>query len=95
VIVWISLLIRKALLLMAIVFAPIALAGSSWDQTRSQGLVVEVAHPVLGTVELPGPPVRFDDLPYAGGRAEHLPPPGLGEHNASVAAWLDAREVQA
>jgi hypothetical protein len=34
VIVWISLLIRKALLLIAIVFAPVALAGSSWDQTR-------------------------------------------------------------
>ena len=34
VIVWISLLIRKALLLIAIVFAPIALAGSSWDHTR-------------------------------------------------------------
>jgi hypothetical protein len=35
VIVWISLLIRKALLLLAIVFAPIALAGSSWDHTRA------------------------------------------------------------
>lgn len=34
VIVWISLLIRKALLLVAIVFAPIAFAGSSWDHTR-------------------------------------------------------------
>lgn len=34
VIVWISLLIRKALILIAIVFAPIALAGSSWDHTR-------------------------------------------------------------
>ena len=34
VVVWISLLIRKALLLIAIVFAPVALAGSSWDQTR-------------------------------------------------------------
>jgi len=33
-IVWFSLLIRKALLLVAIVFAPIALAGSSWDATR-------------------------------------------------------------
>ncbi|WP_206051883.1 conjugal transfer protein TrbL [Nocardioides ferulae] len=33
-VVWISLLIRKALLLIAIVFAPIALAGSSWDHTR-------------------------------------------------------------
>jgi type IV secretion system protein TrbL len=34
-IVWISLLIRKALLLIAIVFAPIALAGASWDHTRT------------------------------------------------------------
>lgn len=34
VIVWVSLLIRKALLLIAIVFAPIAMAGASWDQTR-------------------------------------------------------------
>jgi len=33
-IVWISLLVRKALLLVAIVFAPVALAGSSWDHTR-------------------------------------------------------------
>ena len=34
VIVWISLLVRKALLLIAIVFAPIAMAGATWDQTR-------------------------------------------------------------
>jgi len=34
-IVWISLLVRKALLLIAIVFAPVALAGSSWDHTKS------------------------------------------------------------
>jgi len=34
-VVWLSLLIRKALLLIAIVFAPIALAGSSWDHTRT------------------------------------------------------------
>jgi type IV secretion system protein TrbL len=33
-IVWMSLLVRKALLLIAIVFAPIAMAGSSWDHTR-------------------------------------------------------------
>jgi type IV secretion system protein TrbL len=35
VLVWISLLVRKALLLIAIVFAPIAFAGSSWDHTRT------------------------------------------------------------
>lgn len=62
-----------------------------WEQTRSQGLVITVDHPVLGRVELPGPPLRFDDLPYAGGRAEHLPPPGLGEHDETVRAWLDGR----
>ncbi len=33
-IVWFSLLIRKALLLVAIVFGPIALAGFAWDATK-------------------------------------------------------------
>jgi crotonobetainyl-CoA:carnitine CoA-transferase CaiB-like acyl-CoA transferase len=64
----------------------------NWEQTRSQGLVISVDDPTLGPVELPGPPLRFDDLPYAGGRETHLPPPRLGEHNASVRAWLDERE---
>ncbi|MGO4680250.1 conjugal transfer protein TrbL [Microbacterium sp. 2MCAF23] len=34
VIVWFSLLVRKALLLVAIVFGPIALAGLTWDATK-------------------------------------------------------------
>jgi len=63
-----------------------------WEQTRSQGLVIDVDHPVLGRIELPGPPIRFDDLTYAGGRSRHLPPPGLGEHNESVRGWLDERD---
>ncbi|WP_148087417.1 conjugal transfer protein TrbL [Georgenia muralis] len=33
-IVWISLLVRKALLLVAVVLAPIAFAGATWDATR-------------------------------------------------------------
>jgi type IV secretion system protein TrbL len=33
-IVWVSLLVRKALLLVAIALAPLALAGASWDATR-------------------------------------------------------------
>ena len=65
----------------------------TWDQTRSQGLLISVDHPTLGTIELPGPPIRFDDLPYAGGRQTHLPPPRLGEHNETVAAWLDDQEA--
>jgi crotonobetainyl-CoA:carnitine CoA-transferase CaiB-like acyl-CoA transferase len=63
-----------------------------WDQTRSQGLVVTVDVPGLGEVELPGPPVRFDDLGYAGGRERHDPPPRLGQHTESVLAWLADRE---
>lgn len=35
VIVWFSLIIRKSLLLVAIVLAPIALSGQSWDTTKS------------------------------------------------------------
>jgi crotonobetainyl-CoA:carnitine CoA-transferase CaiB-like acyl-CoA transferase len=62
-----------------------------WDQTRSQGLVVSVDHPVLGVIELPGPPLRFDQ--HAGG--EHAPPPLLGQHDAVVRDWLDHCEAAA
>ncbi len=61
----------------------------AWDQTLSQGLLVDVEHPSVGAVSLPGPPLRFDDHAYAGGREQHLPPPRLGEHNDSVRSWLD------
>ena len=61
----------------------------SWDQTLSQGLLVEVDHPTLGTVSLPGPPLRFDANSFAGAREQHMPPPRIGEHNESVRAWLD------
>ncbi|WP_328996367.1 CoA transferase [Kribbella sp. NBC_01245] len=60
-----------------------------WEQTRSQGLLIDVDHPTLGKIQLPGPPLRFDDHPYAGARETNLPPPRLGEHNASVNAWLN------
>ena len=59
-----------------------------WDQTRSQGLVLDVDHPVLGSIEIPGPPIRLDDNAFAGGRETHLAPPTLGQHNGSVRAWL-------
>ena len=59
-----------------------------WEQTRSQGLLIEVDHPSLGRVTLPGPPLRFDDNAYAGSRERHQPPPRLGEHNASIRSWL-------
>ncbi|MEV0613141.1 CoA transferase [Nonomuraea sp. NPDC050404] len=60
----------------------------TWDQTRSQGLVVEVEHPVLGKIELPGPPLRFDGLEGV----EHTAPPALGQDGDAVRAWLEERE---
>jgi crotonobetainyl-CoA:carnitine CoA-transferase CaiB-like acyl-CoA transferase len=64
-----------------------------WDQTRSQGLVIDVDHPILGEIEIPGPPIRLDGNAFAGGRREHLHPPLLGEHNDSVRAWLDEQDA--
>ncbi|GAB3597096.1 CoA transferase [Angustibacter peucedani] len=60
-----------------------------WEQTLSQGLLVEVEHPTLGTVQLPGPPLRFFD---AGGaettKRDHAAPPLLDGDGAAVRAWL-------
>ncbi len=75
-----------------------------WEQTRSQGLVITVRHPVLGSIELPGPALRFeDDVAGNGGlRAAadagdgypgHAPPPLLGQHDAAVRAWLDEMDA--
>jgi len=69
-----------------------------WEQTLSQGLLVDVEHPNGGTLSLPGPPLRFDANSYSGGREKHLAPPRLGQHNDSVRDWLDEmdrRDAQA
>jgi crotonobetainyl-CoA:carnitine CoA-transferase CaiB-like acyl-CoA transferase len=55
-----------------------------WEQTRSQGLLIEVDHAALGPITLPGPPVRFD----GGGRATHDAPPTLDQQGAAIRAWL-------
>jgi len=59
-----------------------------WEQTTSQGLVVDVAHPRLGTIQLPGSPLRFDDNRHSGGIAVHRAPPELGEHTEAVLTRL-------
>jgi crotonobetainyl-CoA:carnitine CoA-transferase CaiB-like acyl-CoA transferase len=56
----------------------------TWEQTRSQGLLVDVEHDALGRITLPGPPLRFD----GGGRSEHLAPPTLDQHGAAIRDWL-------
>ena len=62
----------------------------TWEQTRSQGLLVEVDHAALGPITLPGPAVRFDDQPFAGGRPRHEAPPVLDQHGPAIRAWLAA-----
>lgn len=62
-----------------------------WEQTRSQGLLMAVDHPVLGRIELPGPALRFDDEKHS----QAVPPPRLGQHDASVRAWLDEMDAAA
>ena len=64
-----------------------------WEQTRSQGLILDIEHPALGPIKIPGPPIRLDDNAFAGGREQHLHPPLLGEHNELVRAWLDEQDA--
>ncbi|MXG91627.1 CoA transferase [Nocardioides flavescens] len=61
----------------------------AWDQVRSQGLLLQVDHPTLGEIDIPGSPLRFDDNPFSGGRSTHVAPPTLGQHDAAIRAWLD------
>jgi crotonobetainyl-CoA:carnitine CoA-transferase CaiB-like acyl-CoA transferase len=61
----------------------------TWEQTLSQGLLIEVEHAALGRVKLPGPPLRFETGERDTGRAEHLAPPLLDEHRDAIRRWLD------
>ncbi len=60
----------------------------AWEQTLSQGLVLEVDHPTLGPIKLPGSPLRLDDQEFSGGRADHLAPPALDQHGDDIRRWL-------
>ena len=65
----------------------------AWDQTASQGLLIDVEHDVLGPLTLPGPPLRFFDA--AGDevtRRDHAAPPTLDQHGAAVRSWLGTAE---
>jgi crotonobetainyl-CoA:carnitine CoA-transferase CaiB-like acyl-CoA transferase len=59
----------------------------AWDQVHSQGLVLDVDHPTLGDITLPGSPLRFDGVTP---RTSHLAPPLLGEHQQAIEDWLAA-----
>jgi crotonobetainyl-CoA:carnitine CoA-transferase CaiB-like acyl-CoA transferase len=63
-----------------------------WDQTQSQGLLIDVDHATLGRVQLPGPPLRFfatgPDGETETTRREHAAPPVLGADGDAIRAWL-------
>jgi crotonobetainyl-CoA:carnitine CoA-transferase CaiB-like acyl-CoA transferase len=62
----------------------------TWEQTRSQGLLISVEHTAVGRVELPGPSLRLESPDGESQvRAHHLAPPMLGEHTDTILRWLD------
>ncbi|MGF4041878.1 CaiB/BaiF CoA transferase family protein [Paenarthrobacter nitroguajacolicus] len=64
----------------------------AWDQVHSQGLAVDVEHETLGTITLPGPPIRFFDATPDGERettpVTHKAPPLLNRHGEGIRRWL-------
>lgn len=61
-----------------------------WEQTRSQGLLINLEHPSLGSITLPGPPLRFFN--GAGDettRRAHGAPPLLDQHGEALRSWLE------
>jgi crotonobetainyl-CoA:carnitine CoA-transferase CaiB-like acyl-CoA transferase len=68
----------------------------TWDQVASQGLLIDVQHPTLGSITLPGPPLRFFDT-ADGDEVEtttrrHVSPPLLDQHGTAVRDWLRETE---
>ncbi|TQC47747.1 CoA transferase [Rhodococcus sp. WS4] len=60
-----------------------------WEQTKSQGLLVDVDHRTLGNITLPGPPLRFfepDGTEVT--ETRHTAPPVLGADTDTVMSWL-------
>lgn len=56
-----------------------------WEQVKSQHLLVNVEHPLLGTVTLPGSPLRFFDTDGSEStRFRHSAPPLLDEHGEHI-----------
>ena len=65
----------------------------TWEQTLSQGLLIEVDHPdASARSSCPGRRCASTTCRTPEAATAHLPPPRLGEHNDAVLAWLDERE---
>jgi crotonobetainyl-CoA:carnitine CoA-transferase CaiB-like acyl-CoA transferase len=64
----------------------------AWDQTLSQGLLINVEHASLGPLRLPGPPLRFfqaDGVERT--HTDHRPPPVLDGDGEALRSWVADR----
>jgi crotonobetainyl-CoA:carnitine CoA-transferase CaiB-like acyl-CoA transferase len=60
-----------------------------WEQTASQGLLIDVDHSTLGALRLPGPPLRFFAADGAETtRRDHAAPPTLDQHGDAIRKWM-------
>ena len=59
-------------------------------QVQARGMIVELEHPLIGTVRSLGNPLRFS----ATSVTYRLPPPTLGQHNEEVLAGLGYTEAE-
>ena len=63
----------------------------NWEQTRSQGLLIDVEHSVVGPVQLPGPSLRMETADgQSVVRSTHDAPPTLGQHTEQILTWIGA-----
>lgn len=72
----------------------------TWEQTRSQRLLVDVEHQGLGRITLPGSALRTFSVGPAGAetettRTDHRPPPVLDADGEAVRNWLESARSQA
>ncbi|SNT53288.1 CaiB/BaiF CoA transferase family protein [Rhodococcoides kyotonense] len=66
-----------------------------WEQTRSQGLLLDIDHPVVGPIQLPGPSLRVETADGTSlVRNSHIAPPTLGQHTADILEWIYGDESQ-
>jgi crotonobetainyl-CoA:carnitine CoA-transferase CaiB-like acyl-CoA transferase len=65
----------------------------AWEQTRSQGLLMDVDHATLGQIRLPGSPLRFFDADGTETtRRSHQAPPTLDANGEAVRQSLRATD---
>ncbi|MEU4449821.1 CoA transferase [Nocardioides sp. NPDC023903] len=60
----------------------------AWEQTASQGLLIDVDHSTLGHLTLPGPPLRFFTDGSEVTPTDHAAPPTLDQHGTGLRTWV-------